>query len=155
MFLLRTDQTLIDRIHILNTGMLPKNLDQLKNEFYKLPKVIILPVRLHEFTTLPDILLKPYPMVSDMVLNVMRMYRIEPFTRSIILSEENSKHFKTYFLLYPDEDTVSLFQDFVLKRTSKDTMDCIISLDFAESILNRGAQGIELREYEEMEDVKR
>lgn len=154
MFLLQTDQTIINKINILDTGIIPKNLDAYKKSFYTLPDVIVLQAHLDEYTPFPDVLLKPYPLVSEMVMHVMRMYRVHPFFRSVLLSKENTKEFKPYFLLYIDEDMRTLFRDFKIKRTSENTFNCIISLDFAESILIRDAQGIELIEYGEQEDIK-
>ena len=63
-----------------------------------------------------------------------------------MITVRNSKEYKWYFLLYIDEITVPLFRDFELRIDSQKKIKCTISLDFAESILRRGAKGIELME---------
>lgn len=146
MFLIQTDKTILDRIIFCDTSMIPKNLDTYIKQFYSLPDSITLPVKLMENTVLPDLFLKPYPMVSEMVMQVMKMYRVEPFYRRVVITVPGSKEYKRYFLLYIDEKTASLYRDFELKRSSKETIKCTISIDFAESILRRNARGIELIE---------
>lgn len=145
-FLVQTDKTIIDRINFYNTEIIPKSLDAYIKQFYSLPDTLTLSVEMKENTVFPDIFLKPYPMVSEMVMRVMRMYRVELYHRRVVLAVRNSKEYKRYFLLYIDEKTVPLFRDFELKRSSKESVKCIISLDFAESILKRNARGIELTE---------
>lgn len=146
MFIVQPDKTIMDRIYFCDLAGIPKNLDNYLKQFYQLPDILTLPIQLDENTVLPDIFLKPYPMVSDMVMQVMKMYRAEMFSRRVVLTVKNSKEYKRYFLLYIDEKTVSLFRDFELKRDSKETIKCTISLDFAESILRRDAKGIKLVE---------
>ncbi len=146
MFIVQPDKTIIDRIHFYNPVDIPKNLDNYLKQFYQLPDILTLRVQMDENTAFPDIFLKPYPMVSDMVMQVMRMYRMEIFSRRVMITVRNSKEYKWYFLLYIDEITVPLFRDFELRIDSQKKIKCTISLDFAESILRRGAKGIELME---------
>lgn len=153
MFLMQTDKEIIDRITFYNTVVLPKNMEVYINQFYNLPDILNLSIEMRENTVLPDVFLKPYPMVSGMIMQVMRMYRVELSFRKVVINVRNSKEYKQYFLLYVDEKTVSLFRDFELKRSLKEGVECIISLDFAESILRRNARGIELIE-EKGEDVE-
>jgi len=154
MFLVQTDKDMVNRIDFLNTAIIPTNLDTYMKRFYTLPDSMVIPIDMKENSVFPDILLRPYPMVSEMIMDVMRMYRVEPFFRKVLLSVRNSDEYKQYFLLYVDEKTISLFRDFEIKRKpdTKNGLNCIISLDFAESILRRGAQGIVLSEIDETEE---
>lgn len=151
MFLVQTDQSVVNAINFLNAGIIPKKPEIYKKKFHTLPNTFMLPVRMGEFTIFPDIFTVPYPMVSEMVMEVMRLYRVEPFFRKVTLSDENSEQYKTYFLLYIDEESKTLFQDFVLRRTPEGAVNCIVSLDFAESILRRGAHGIAMKVLTEQE----
>jgi len=154
MFLVQTDKDMVNRIDFLNTAIIPTNLDTYMKRFYTLPDSMVIPIDMKENCVFPDILLRPYPMVSEMIMDVMRMYRVEPFFRKVLLSVRNSDEYKQYFLLYVDEKTISLFRDFEIRRKpdTKNGLNCIISLDFAESILRRGAQGIVLSEIDETEE---
>lgn len=146
MFSVQADKEMVNRIDFYNTAVIPTNLDTYIKRFYALPDSVIIPIDMKEHAVFPDIFLKPYPMVSEIVMDVMRMYRVEPFFRRVILSARNRDEYKQYFLLYVDEKTIPLFRDFEIKRTSKNELTCIISLDFAESILRRGTRGIVLSE---------
>lgn len=152
MFSLRTEEEVLTKIDFIDTHIIPKNLDSYIKKFYAFPDPITLSVKMGKYTGFPDIFLKPYPMVSEMLMDVMRMYRIEPFFKRVMLDDRNSGEFKIYYLLYVDEESVSIYQDFQLKRSQEDELTCLISLDFAESILRRDAQGIQLLEWNEEED---
>lgn len=152
MFLLRTEDSVMEKVNFISTHTIPQKLDAYIKKFYALPTHISVQVEMREFSIFPDIFLKPYPLVSEMIMDVMRMYRIEPLFKRVILQDRTKGEYKVYFLLCIDEDTVSLYRDFELKRSQKDELTCIISLDFAESILRRDAQGIELVECSRQED---
>lgn len=153
MFIVQTDKTVMNRIHFCDMAGIPKNLDNYLKQFYSLPDIVTLPIEMNENTVFPDIFLKPYPMVSEMVMQVMRMYRVEMFYRRVVMAVRNHGEYKRYFLLYIDEKAVPLFRDFEFKRSTKETFKCAIGLDFAESILKRNAKGIELT-VEKGEDTK-
>ena len=115
MFIVQPDKTIIDRIHFYNPVDIPKNLDNYLKQFYQLPDILTLRVQMDENTAFPDIFLKPYPMVSDMVMQVM-------------ITVRNSKEYKWYFLLYIDEITVPLFRDFELRIDSQKKLSVLSAL---------------------------
>lgn len=146
MFLLQTESSVLDKIYFQNTSLIPNNIDIYIQEFYSLPNTITLMIGMGENAIFPDIFLKPYPMVSEMIMGVMKLYRIKTAYRRLILVDSTGAEFKTYYLLYLDENKVSLFRDFEIKREKDGSVICKISLDFAESILSRNAKGIQLIE---------
>lgn len=146
MFEIRPEDVVVDRINFYNTAEIPGNYEIYIKKFYSLPSTIVLPVDMRENTMFPDIFLEPFPMVSHMFMEVIRIYEAEPYYRRVILRVQNSKEYKNYFLLYIDEKSIRLFRDFELKRTAQGNVLCTVSLDFAESLLRRKAQGIQLRE---------
>ena len=145
MFLMEPERSIIERIHFCDPCFMRMDVDKWGKEFYKFPDRVVIPVEAQENTRLPDLFLKPLPMVSEMMMEVMRFYQIEPFFRRVNLTDQNKKESERYFLIYMKEPEAVLFHDFVLKRMDH-TLCCHISLDFAESILRRGAYGISLQE---------
>lgn len=142
----QTDKRLMDRIDFCDTASIPKKLDNYIKGFYKLPNIVTITVNIGEYTPFPDIILKPFPMVSKLIMDVMHLYRIYPYYRNVILSVRGSNEYKQYFLLYIDQKSVMLYNDFKIKMISEDKLQCVISLEFSESILRRNAMGIELKE---------
>lgn len=153
MFLLQTDRAVREEIDFLNIGIIPKDADSYKQRFRTIPDNYMQPVRMKEYTIFPDVFTTPFPMVSDMVMDVMQIYRVEPFSKRMVLVDGEKNQYKTYHLLYIEKETISLYQDFVLNWKENGTVNFTISLDFAESILRRNAQGIGLKEIEEQEDI--
>lgn len=133
------------QMHFLMEGF-PVGLKQYKEEFPRFPKAFSIPVEMGEFTIFPDIITKPYIMVSEMVYEVMRMYCVELPRRNVFLADQKSNQFKLYKLFYPEETIQDVYQDFRLRQVSEGVLHCEVSLAFAESMLRRGARGITLTE---------
>lgn len=146
MLCIQTDRRILKEIQFLDTTILPRTLELYQKQFYQLPDIFSLPVRMGEFTVFPDLITKPYPMVSEMIMQVMEMYRIILFYRKVLLTDDRNGQHQMYYLLCPDKKIISLFRDFALKEISGESFQCTISLAFAESILRRNAHGIELLE---------
>ncbi len=144
MYIIQTDKRLKAQIRFLGTKPVPGDLDVYCREFYRIPDLVTFVVDVGEYTVLPDIFVKPFPMVSEMVMEVMELYRIQLPFRRVVLSARNSGEYRRYFLVCPDEDTETIFRDFQLRRAGEDTIQCTASLDFVESILRRGGKGIEI-----------
>ncbi len=145
MFIIQTDKRLMDRIRFLDTKPVSWDLDVYCREFYRLPDLITFIVDVGEYVVLPDIFVKPFPLVSETVMELMELYRIQLPFRRVVLSVRSSKEYKRYFLVCPDDKTETIYRDFQLKRVLEDTIQCTASLDFVESILRRGGRGIEIK----------
>lgn len=154
MFQVKEDTRIMNQIHFTDTSFLPRTLELYKENFYKLPDTVAFSVQMGEFTPFPDIILSPCPLVSEMVMKVMQMYRVEFFYRRAILVERKSLESEPYYLLDLEQEAERLYRDFVLKELD-DSVQCFLSLDFAESILRRGAKGIILKEIKEMKTDER
>lgn len=145
MFLMEPERSIVERIHFRSPDFMRMDLDKWEKEFYKFPDRMVIPVETQENTRLPELFLKPLPMVSEMMMEVMRFYQAEPFFRRVSLTDRNRKESGKYFLIHMKEPEAVLFHDFEIKR-EEHTLCCYVSLDFAESILQRGAYGIRLQE---------
>ena len=145
MFIIQTDKRLMDRIRFLDTKPVSWDLDVYCREFYRLPDLITFIVDVGEYVVLLDIFVKPFPLVSETVMELMELYRIQLPFRRVVLSVRSSKEYKRYFLVCPDDKTETIYRDFQLKRVLEDTIQCTASLDFVESILRRGGRGIEIK----------
>ena len=146
MFSVQTEESVIKRIDFIEKRLFSFGYKSYEKEFSNLPHTFMMAVQMGEYAIFPDIFSQPYLMVSEMVMQVMKLYQMEPFYRKVILSDENSEQYKAYFLLYFDRQAVLLHRDFIYEWTPEYKINCMISLDFAESILRRGAQGIQLKE---------
>ncbi len=153
MFKVQTDDNVLKRFRFPAAELFSHRTDLYKKEFVKLPKTLMLTVEMGGFAIFPDIFTYPYPMVSEMVKEVMSMYRVDPFFRKVILSDVDSDQYRNYYLIYIDEREESLFSDFQFGWTKERKVCCTISLDFAESILRRNALGIKLSEIESREEI--
>lgn len=137
-----------------------------REEIYKIPKRMIIPINTTDNTLFPDFLTSPSLLLSELVMEVIKVYGVNILSKEVILVDSINRKVKRYFLVILDEIIGSLLVPdnpklkeilicgnkreienqnlFILKN--QDSYQIIGNLDFVESILRRGALGITLRE---------
>ena len=119
-------------------------------EFYKIPRSCVITVDMDETTAFPDLILTPFLLFSKLFLDVANMYGEAFYSRDIILVNPKEHESRPYSLILLDtirpESTLwkvknLFFLEFEQRR------ELIASQDFIESILRRGAKGIEIKEF--------
>lgn len=121
------------------------------NEFYKVPERSAFPVKIGEGIPFPDIITIPFLMVSELVYKVIKMYGDMIYTRDVILMDSVHDIYMRYYLVVFDntEDRgAPIPERNIFYKNINGTKRLLVSLDFAESILRRGAIGIELCKFE-------
>lgn len=140
-----------------------------KRELAKLPERTILFLEENQDTLFPDVIEKPFLLVSKMFWDVSKMYEVPVRGKEMVLLDGANGFAEIYYMpVYPryhclSEETVfnndySVIQELILDKekikyvppvfevaeVEKDYLIC--RLDFIESILRRGAKGIKLAE---------
>lgn len=119
-------------------------------EFYKIPRSCVITVDMDETTAFPDLIITPFLLFSKLLLDVANMYGEAFYRRDIVLVNPKEHESRPYSLILLDtikpESTLwkvknLFFLDIEQRR------ELIASQDFIESILRRGAKGIEIKEF--------
>jgi len=165
-FILRVDKMFSD-----GPQMKPITLDKkliCKDEFHRIEKRQIVSMKVAEDTLFPDLMDRPAILISEMMMSVIQMYGDVILKRDIILIDSAVRVVKRYFLVVLEKLEVSSWKveagEIPLIHLIKvggplknrnifeiewdEKRELIINLDFAESILRRGAFGIRLEEIE-------
>lgn len=118
-------------------------------DFHKVPRRCILTVSLGENIPFPDIVTTPFLLLSSLMMEMVELYGEPVYTRDIVVINEQGKQSRHYHLALPEnvehghilwEESNMFYMDIKGKK------EIVISQDFAESILRRGAVGIMLEE---------
>lgn len=137
--------------------------------FYKLPKQQLFIVDMTEKEMFTDVIPHPFLLVSQKVMDVIKMYGDICYYRLVLLLDAGSGNSESYYLpVFDESKQIQLsYKEFeagscvskLLEEESELTVNknifwirdsltrhTIISMDFAESLLRREATGIELKE---------
>lgn len=143
-------------------GIIDKKTLSQKSAF-QMPKHLLFQVENHMQTVFTDIITFPCCLVSQTVMDVIKMYDGDISFVRIVLFDKGRKRSKTYYLPFLDtaeyqqddvntEKTILSFNKQsvgkkVIMKTEKDGETAIIMrMDLVESILRRGTIGIGLKE---------
>lgn len=142
-FILKTKPDILYRIKMHleeNTIFYPTNR---KKYFYDCPSPSLRRVTLGKNIIFPDIISSPDLLISETVLEVVRMYSQAVEEKEVILHQINTEVIKHYFWIWATkENSPDFYQVF---QEHGPTL-CVVSLDLAESILRRNVTGITLEE---------
>ena len=139
------------------------------DSFYKLPEGQLFIVEMTEKEIFTDFIMFPFLLISQRVMDVIKMYGDICYYRQVFLLDAGSGNSESYYLPVLDESKqIQLYdKEFeagtCIRRLPEEefaitvnknifwirdslTRHTIISMDFAESLLRRGATGIELKE---------
>lgn len=116
-------------------------------ELYRIPHHTILSVENKKETPLPDVITAPFLMVSEMVYKIMKMYGEGLYYRDVILGdEEKYHHYYLILLKNAEKEKKAVESASIFYKRIENKQEVVVNLDFAESILRRGAVGIWLKE---------
>lgn len=118
-------------------------------ELHRIPQRNDLSVKEENGCPLPDIITAPFLLVSEMVYQVLKMYGEEPYYRDVVIVNEGNQRHSHYYLLLlrsGEEDKNIIEYGSMFYKNVAGKQEIIVNLDFAESILRRGAVGIWLQE---------
>lgn len=118
-------------------------------DFHKIPPRNVLTVTLKENVPFPDIVTAPFLLVSTMIMDVADMYGEPVYKRDVVVVDEQenqSKHYQLALLEAVGHGHILLGESNLFRMCIKDREEIVVSQDFAESILRRGAVGIMLQE---------
>lgn len=124
------------------------------DELHRIPKRILLPVGKRDTVPFPDIISSPFLMVTDLIYGVIKMYGDLVYTRDVILMDYKNHIHKRYYLLVFNniEGSGSAIWDYnIFYKNINKVRKIVVRLDFAESILRRGATGIWLEKIDRKE----
>ncbi|MBD5547934.1 MAG: hypothetical protein HDQ97_11130 [Lachnospiraceae bacterium] len=118
---------------------------KLNREHYReLPQNFLLDMKTGTDILYPDILTTPFFLVSREVMNVLRMYDEDMPFLYVILFDIDKGEDAFYFLPILAEGNDDC-REAIYRTKSKNQWEIRIRLDLAESLLARGAEGMELR----------
>lgn len=122
-----------------------------RQDFHKTPVRSVLSADLGENVPFPDIMLQPFLLMSDLIMDVAKMYGEPVYGRDVVVMNSHGQDSRHYHLVLPEamEDGHILWEEsnlFTMRVNEK--KEVVASLDFVESILRRGAVGITLQEIE-------
>lgn len=139
------------------------------DSFYKLPENQLFIVEMTEKQIFTDFIMFPFVLISRKVIDVIKMYGDICFCRQVTLLDPRGRNSEVYYLPVLDESKkIKLsYKEFETGKCTKNvpeekqalmvnknvfwvsdslTRHTIILMDFAKSILRRGATGVELKE---------
>lgn len=124
-------------------------------EFYKIPRRSVLTAEMGEYMPFPDIVITPFLLLSSLMMRVAGMYGTPFYKRDVIVVNRRDGQSKQYHmaLLETIEREHILFGEshmFCMDIDKK--REIIVSQDYAESVLRRGAHGIMLEEIDTREE---
>ena len=121
-------------------------------DFYKTPRRCILTASIGENVPFPDIVIAPFLLLSNLMMDVVKLYGEPVYKRDVIIISEHNKQSKQYYLTMLEtagKGRILLEESNLFCMDIKNQKEIVVSQDFAESILRRGAVGIDLEEIEE------
>lgn len=112
-------------------------------DYKELPRYFLLDMKTGTDILYPDILTEPFFMVSKEAADVLRMYDEEmPFLFAILFDTEKKESVSYHLPILAEGDENC--QEAVYRIRNKNQWEIRVRLDLAESLLLRGAEGIEL-----------
>ncbi len=121
-------------------------------DFYKTPRRCVLTASIGENVPFPDIVTAPFLLLSNLMMDVVKIYSEPIYKRDVIIINEQNLESKQYYLSMLE----SVGQGRILWEDSnlfyidiENHKEIVVSQDFAESILRRGIIGIDLEEIDE------
>lgn len=121
-------------------------------DFYKTPRRCVLTASIGENVPFPDIVTAPFLLLSNLMMDVVKIYSEPIYKRDVIIINEQNLESKQYYLSMLE----SVGQGRILWEDSnlfyidiENHKEIVVSQDFAESILRRGTIGIDLEEIDE------
>ena len=121
-------------------------------DFYKTPRRCILTASIGENVPFPDIVIAPFLLLSNLMMDVVKLYGEPVYKRDVIIISEHNQQSKQYYLTMLEtagKGRILLEESNLFCMDIKNQKEIVVSQDFAESILRRGAVGIDLEEIEE------
>ena len=121
-------------------------------DFYKTPRRCILTASIGENVPFPDIVIAPFLLLSNLMMDVVKLYGEPVYKRDVIIISEHNQQSKQYYLTMLEtagQGRILLEESNLFCMDIKNQKEIVVSQDFAESILRRGAVGIDLEEIEE------
>lgn len=118
-------------------------------DFYKTPRRCVLTASLGENTPFPDIITIPFLLLSKLIMDVVELYGESVYRRDIIIVNEQDQQSKQYYLAMLEtvgQGRILWGESNLFCMEIDSQKEIVVSQDFAESILRRGAVGIELEE---------
>lgn len=100
----------------------------------------------------PDIVIAPFLLLSNLMMDVVKLYGEPVYKRDVIIISEHNQQSKQYYLTMLEtagKGRILLEESNLFCMDIKNQKEIVVSQDFAESILRRGAVGIDLEEIEE------
>lgn len=148
-FILRQHQYFLDKFHLNDWQGRINPKWMCFQDFHKIPPENVLTADLGENTPFPDIVTAPFLLMSTLMTDVAHMYGESFYKRDVIVIDEQEHQSRHYHLTLLEAagyghilmGVSNLFRMFIKKRE-----EIVVSQDFAESILRRGAVGIMLEE---------
>ena len=122
-------------------------------DFYKTPRRCILTASIGENVPFPDIVIAPFLLLSNLMMDVVKLYGEPVYKRDVIIISEHNQQSKQYYLTMLEtagKGRILLEESNLFCMDIKNQKEIVVSQDFAESILRRGAVGIDLEEIEEL-----
>ncbi|MGL5437593.1 MAG: hypothetical protein ACRDBO_19765 [Lachnospiraceae bacterium] len=118
-----------------------------RDKYLELPSFIMLDMKLHEDGILPDIITSPFPLFSKIVMEVVNLYDSTiPFQMMALFDIEGKKSCVYYCPILLEEQNPMRYELPLFQIRVKGAKKTIIRLDLVESLLERKAMGIELKE---------
>ena len=121
-------------------------------DFYKTPRRCILTASIGENVPFPDIVIAPFLLLSNLMMDVVKLYGEPVYKRDVIIISEHNQQSKQYYLTMLEtagKGRILLEESNLFCMDIKNQKEIVVSQAFAESILRRGAVGIDLEEIEE------
>ena len=121
-------------------------------DFYKTPRRCILTASIGENVPFPDIVIAPFLLLSNLMMDVVKLYGEPVYKRDVIIISEHNQQSKQYYLTMLEtagKGRILLEESNLFCMDIKNQKEIVVSQDFAESILRRGAVGIDLEDIEE------
>lgn len=118
-------------------------------DFHKIPPRNVLTATLGENIPFPDIVTAPFLLMSTLVTDVAGMYGEPIHKRDVIMIDEQehqSRHYHLTLLETVGRGHILLGVGNLFRMSIKSREEIVVSQDFAESMLRRGAAGIMLEE---------
>lgn len=118
-------------------------------DFHKIPPRNVLTATLGENVPFPDIVTAPFLLLSSFMIDVAEMYGELVYKRDVVVIDERehqSRHYHLTLLESEGHGHILLGESNLFRMCIKNREEIVVSQDFAESVLRRGAVGIMLEE---------
>lgn len=117
--------------------------------FYKTPRRSVFTATMGENVPFPDIVTAPFLLLSNLIINVAELYGDPVYRRDIIIINEQDQQSRQYHLTMletAEQGRILWRESNLFCMNINNQKEILVSQDFAESILRRGAVGVELEE---------